>query len=76
MHRVPGAISNAIGYAKLRSQLFICTHNEALSVVAMCVSIQNVRPLESIAETRPQLVYLLKPVATLTGFEPTFEISR
>jgi hypothetical protein len=33
-----------------RRQLFIRTHNETLSVAAMCVSNEIVRPLESIAE--------------------------
>jgi hypothetical protein len=36
-------------------QLLIRTHNETLSVVAVCVSNQIVRPLESIAESQPQL---------------------
>ena len=34
---------------------FIRMHNETLSVAAMRVCNQNVRPLESIAETQPQL---------------------
>jgi hypothetical protein len=38
-----------------RSQLFIRTHNETLSVVAMRVSNQIVCPLESIADKQPQL---------------------
>jgi len=38
-----------------RRQLLIRAHNETLSVIAMCIAIQIVRPLESIAETQPQL---------------------
>ena len=38
-----------------RSQLFIRTHNETLSVARCASAIQIVRPLESIAETQPQL---------------------
>ena len=38
-----------------RSQLFVRTHNETLSVAAMSVPIQIVCPLESIAETQPRL---------------------
>jgi len=43
-----------------RSQLFVRTHNETLSVAAMSVPIQivcplDVCPLESIAETQPRL---------------------
>jgi len=38
---------------KKRSQLFIRSRNEPLSVVAMRGSIQIVRPLEPIAETQP-----------------------
>jgi hypothetical protein len=38
-----------------RSQLFSGTHNKALSVAAMRVSNQIVRPAESTADTQPQL---------------------
>jgi hypothetical protein len=37
-----------------RSQLFIRTHNETLSIAAVCVSNPDVRPLESTAETQPK----------------------
>jgi len=40
---------------KKRRQLFVSVHNEALTVAAMCVCNSEVRPLESIAETQPQL---------------------
>jgi hypothetical protein len=39
-----------------RRQLFIRSHNETLPIAARCASaIQIVRPLESIADTQPQL---------------------
>src|SRR5205807_1077244 len=38
-----------------RSQLIVSSRDEPRSVAAMCVAIQIVRPLESIAETQPQL---------------------
>src|ERR1043166_8562529 len=38
-----------------RGQLFISAHNETLSIVACASTIQIVCPLESIAETQPQL---------------------
>ena len=41
-----------------RPQLFIRTHNETLSVVAMRVCSEIVRPLESIAEPRPNSIRL------------------
>ena len=42
-------------YLDKRRQFFIRVHNETLTVVAVRSAIQIVRPLESIAETRPQL---------------------
>jgi hypothetical protein len=38
-----------------RSQLFIRTHNETLSVIAMSVSNKDHSPLQSTADTQPEL---------------------
>jgi hypothetical protein len=50
----PRLTKEASSSVQKRRQLFIRTHNEMLSVVAMS-AIQIVRPAESRAETQPQL---------------------
>jgi hypothetical protein len=54
-----------------RSQLCVRSHNEPLSVVAMRV--RNVRPLESTAETQPQLQPALLRLSAMISqyFTPT-----
>jgi len=55
-------------------QLFIPTHNETLSIVETSVCNPNVRPLESTAETQPQLHPALLRLSAIIDFARVFKL--